>query len=436
MERRVQLRWLILLVAVFLGVMALHVPPTRGQVTIYGESTATVYAPAPSAENFAVPKNTTVSLGVSATANPNPPPLYNSEASMGGVTWTFTWVNAKVLATDPGSSYDWSAVSAADSGTYEKSLTTQTSSTGVINFNFTPKAQGYWHVTVSASATWTEYKDGNLVATHKTYVANSPPTGVTMIAVTPTVLVWNDGVEDWDDEAEIAAGCIDSPAHRTDVMITVLPAVAAKVPVTMTGGTGHPDDEDPNITNNAVLTFPESEGLDGAEIGPGLTVPIFTDVDGARIGALLSSNIYTEDANGHPTSSVAISGGGSSPATVYFGWSTNDWNLEPSCIVPGGSAEVWLRMTHNMYPLDGHTIQFFVERVEYVDENDVPQTPLENTPSDPNDLSAWASFATYEGAVGQEYDGWIHMTINFENVCEYATWIGIRAYDMSVYNQP
>jgi hypothetical protein len=419
MERSVQLRWLILLVAVFLGVLALHVPRTRGQVYISGDSTATVNAPAPSTENFAVAKNTTVSLGVIATANPNPPTLYDPEASIGGVTWTFTWVSAKVLATDPGSSYDWSAVSAADSSTYETPLTTQTSSTGMINFNFTPKAQGYWHVTVSASATWTEYKNGNVVATHTTSAAFSPATGVTMIAVTPTILVRQHGSSDeYASSVEIAAGhIVDSDAHKADVQVTCSPAVAARVRVDLTGGTGS------TSSTNADLVFGSTH------IGPGSNSNVTTASDGTLTGVLLSSDVL---------SGATISGGGTTPATVTFGWDNygadDKWDLSPSYIVEGDSSDIAVKFAHNGNVMNGHTILFTIEQVVYEDSSGVVQTPLWNTPESPSDLSNWAYFDAATSVTNQTgtADNSIHFNVQSTN---HAIWIKLRVYDMTVTGQ-
>jgi hypothetical protein len=423
-KRVLELRWLTFVLAVFLATLAMNVPRTQGQ-SIWGDSTATVYAPAPSAENFAVPKNTTVSLGVSATANPNPPTPYDPEASLGDVTWTFTWVSAKVLATDPGGSYDWSSVSPADSSAYEKTLTT---------FNFTPKEQGYWHVTVRAYATWTEYKDGvPNGATHHTFDTNSPATGVTMIAVTPTVLVWNDGVEDWDDEAEIAAGAIPSWAHQTTVFISSDPPVpGVRIPITLVGGYGHTLEKDAALYLDCIYDS-ATESAEPGWLAPGDTAMVLLDEYGETWGILSSSDIFTKDAEGNPSTGVTIFSYDDALASVLFGWDNyegdDQWYIDSPYIEPNGDSDVWLWLGHDYEPIDGHTIRFFVEEVRYLDENSQEQV-LYNTLEDPSDLSDWAEFVT-DTADTNEF-GWVHVVVHWGN-CPNATWIGFKAYDQILW---
>jgi hypothetical protein len=377
-------------------------------------------------------------LTAGITSGPSPGAVSSDLTSAAGLAATFTAPSLQEEAYFVTSDANWWVDEEhiqyhAVGGTYGSpgsgqsktaTLTPPASTTTNLVFSGSP---GYWRVPCILSVCYAD----NLGHSWSDYAT----VYVEFIVVNVNIAVWNDTAEDWDDEAEIAAGCIDSPAHRTDVMITVSPAVAAKVSVHMTGGTGHADDEDPNITNNAVLSFAESEGLEGVEIDPDSTNPVFTGTDGARIGALLSSNIYTKDGSGNPTTNVAISSAGSSPATVYFGWDNYDgddqWVMDSEYIWPGESCNVWLYLGHDYKPINGHAIRFFVEQVDYIDGNGSPQT-LVNTPTDPHDLSDWAYFDP-EGTTTDE-DGWAHVTIHYGNHPE-ATWVGFKVYDWIIYDQ-
>ena len=135
---------------------------------------------APSASPDVVELNGKTTITVSAQASA--PMTSDPEASIGQRFLAFTWVNAKMVSTKPDANFDWSTVAAADASTYTQDLDSTPTTTTSATFNFTPKAAGYWHLTVSAAAIDTETR-GTTVVMYHNGAGTSPNAGLTLTAV-------------------------------------------------------------------------------------------------------------------------------------------------------------------------------------------------------------------------------------------------------------
>jgi hypothetical protein len=121
-------------------------------------------------------------------------------------------------------------------------------------------------------------------------------------------------------------------------------------------------------------------------------------------------------------------------------WTGADWTSEtPYLVIPGTSLET-LRLRHNRgttndvnwKPLNGHNIRFYVEEVRYVDANGGVVTLL-NKPSAPTNLCAWASFTN--ALTPTDDNGVVSVTLTMADKTN-MIYLGMVAYDFSVYNEP
>lgn len=322
-------------------------------------------------------------------------PETNQEYQKAGPYWDWSWSAPSGLSVSPTAPlYD-------QSGT----MTISGTSSSVGTYSLGVSATGHRYKRLSDSDPWTRYADRTDGYT------------LTFNFVTVTVQAWNDLLENWESgssAAEICAGAIPSPAHQTDIMLTASSAHAVEVPVTMSGGTGHASGADADIS------------IGGIDIGPGETDYVTTSGDGTLIGTLTSSDVK---GNG-----VTVTGGGGS-ASVAFGWDnyTGDdkWYEGPPYIVPEDASDVSVYFAHDGKPMDGHTMLFVVEEVDYYDEYGAPQVAI-NTPGDPHDLSAWA---TFDDTDPTDSDGLVYTKIHFTDLCWNAVYMKVTVYDMSVWGQ-
>jgi hypothetical protein len=67
------------------------------------------------------------------------------------------------------------------------------------------------------------------------------------------------------------------------------------------------------------------------------------------------------------------------------------WNFDPDIITAGNSSNLTVIFKLNDVPLDQHNVGFYVNEIQYVDDDGNIQT-LDNTPDDPQDLSDYAYF--------------------------------------------
>jgi hypothetical protein len=237
--------------------------------------------------------------------------------------------------------------------------------------------------------------------------------------VTVTVAAWNDVTADWEtgaNAAEIASGAIDSDAHKTQVQLTAAVAHPVEVKVTLTGGSGHAG------SNNAKLD------IGNTTITAGNYGYVTTAANGTLTGWLTSSNLLNN---------TTVTGGGGS-ASVTFAWDNYDeddaWAFDQGYIMAGMDVNFTFYMALNYAPIDGHTILFVVEKVYYTDQSGVATETDSNTPGHPCDLGGWADFT--EPSDPTDSNGEVSATVHLKsNSLGTATWITIRAYDMTIFTQ-
>ncbi len=158
----------------------------------------TITVDAPTASPGIVGVGTASAISVNAHAFY--PTASNPEAAIGSPVWTFAWVSAQVVATQPSASFDWSKVAIADPSTYTKDLVAAPTSSSnpsptapcVANatFNFTPKQPGYWLIVVSASVTFPENMNGAFLKNHVGGPTNSPSAGLSTLTAVQLDIIW------------------------------------------------------------------------------------------------------------------------------------------------------------------------------------------------------------------------------------------------------
>ena len=226
------------------------------------------------------------------------------------------------------------------------------------------------------------------------------------------------GTTEWSvGGCDIAAGGINSYAHKADVLIEAEAEVALLV--TLIDGEGH------TSAKNAKLV------IGGVTITPGQTETLTTNTSGQIEGVLTSSDVLdgatievtkptSESKSYEPTVSAYVS----------FGWDNYDsWESYEVYSIPGANSTQTVTFKRNGAPLSSHSIKFFVEEVQYEDENGVVYT-LTNTPDNPSDLSEWASFET--PSLTTDINGVVTATLITENRPEIVS-ITMGAYDMGVW---
>ena len=204
-----------------------------------------------------------------------------------------------------------------------------------------------------------------------------------------------------------------SDVHNANILISVTPAVSVQFPVTLGGGTGH--------NKNAKLA------IGGAEITPASPLAVIS-ANGTVQGTLTSS-----DTEGAATVSCD-----QSSTAVGFCWDNYEdddaWEFDQDYIMPGTDVNFSFYMALNYVPIDNHSIIFVIEKVYYTDQNGVEQETASNVPGSPYDLGSWADFT--EPGAPSDSNGTVTATIHLKaNNLGTATWISIRAYDMSVFTQ-
>ena len=240
-------------------------------------------------------------------------------------------------------------------------------------------------------------------------------------AVVSSIQLLTKRVDDsgWQEEdTAIAAGAIDSAAHKADVRIVGLDPQRS-VDVKLIGGSGH------TSANDAKLIFGE------VTIGPGETQSLTPDQNGELNGTLTSSDVLDG-----ATIEVTDSGVSSTASTyVAFEWDNyqgdDGWVSTPEYISPDSSCDQTLILMHEGSPLNGHLIEFYVEEVQYEDEYGYVVT-LTNTPENPSDLSSWASFETSQGYTDSY--GEVTVALNIEDKPEILS-VTLGAYDLTVWEE-
>ena len=247
-------------------------------------------------------------------------------------------------------------------------------------------------------------------------VANhyDPSNTVDVTAVTVTMQAKRKSDSEWaEGNVTVAAGALANAAHQADVLIQASPAVPATLHVLLNASAGH--------DTSAALE------IGGAALSRGVWQEVDTDDSGALSGVLTSSDLIGDEAG-------VFCGGRS--RSVHFAWDNypgdDQWVSDPFYIVPGGESTQTLILKVNNVGLRGHNIRFFVEKIEYEDDDGNAQTPLYNTVQSPSDLSAWASFANPDGTVSP--DGTVTVTLSMEDKPE-MTSITMRAYDLTVWTE-
>ena len=150
---------------------------------------------------------------VTVTAHANVETITDPESNITPLKWTFTLVNVKWLATKPTDDASWASVDPAAANTYYCSLSTQTkdssstsnspaSSVSSTTFAFRPLISGYWHFTVSVSASYAvQDMDTGVNTNHITdpdHPATTPSTGIAVTSVGVYKVQYNNG-SSWVD---------------------------------------------------------------------------------------------------------------------------------------------------------------------------------------------------------------------------------------------
>ena len=231
---------------------------------------------------------------------------------------------------------------------------------------------------------------------------------------------------------QIAAGAICSPAHQADVTIAIEPKLA-DVPVTvwLGGGRGHQNGKEARLVSGVDVAY-----------GGGEPAWLTTATGGLIHATLTSSDVYFPDDETFTINAGALS------TPVQFSWDEysepGEWTFEPGYLpVPGVLTNHLILRHHrgpgncttNNYspwvPLGGHEIRMFVEELEYWDDEGDIQT-LTNTPEDPADLSAWATFPESPTVTDADGQVTINLTLHTNNIAS----VLMAAYDWSIYRQP
>jgi hypothetical protein len=394
LENRIMrtLRWIPLLVALLLMLYG-GLPQAWATDYSLGVAGSLAGGPTPAAVGPGVTSSATLSASSES-------PSLQQEAYL--VTSSWTWSLAAVGYSVDG--ITWTGVGSGQSCT--ANMTSPSSSTTGVNLACSP---GYWYFSYLVSV----YYADNMGNTWNGYSV----VGVPLTVVNVNIAVRQHGSsDDYASTVEIAAGHIDSDAHKADVKITCSPAVAARVRVDLTGGTGD------TTATNADLAFGSTH------IGPGSYGYVTTASNGTTTGMLLSNDVLNAS---------TISGGGTS-ASATFGWDNYEeddkWDLSPSYIVEGDASDIAVTFAHNGNVMNGHTILFTIEQVVYENPSGVVQPALWNTPESPSDLSSWAYFDNATCAT--DSTGTASNRIHFQSqATNHAIWIKLRVYDMTVTGQ-
>lgn len=190
----------------------------------------------------------------------------------------------------------------------------------------------------------------------------------------------------------IAAGAVESGAHRATVVIQVDPKEAGiPLEISLLNGRGHEPGK------SARLVIGETTIPGG---GPPMTVKTKT---GGRIEGVLTSSDVLETCTVH-TSTL--------DRDVEFTWDMaedSEWTVDPPYLPVPGVLTNYLTLVHRRHggrdapwtPVDQHEIYFAVESVEYRDQRGQVREAL-NTASSPGDLSAWAHFRETPVTTGRD----------------------------------
>ncbi len=222
----------------------------------------------------------------------------------------------------------------------------------------------------------------------------------------------------------IGAGAIASEAHQADVEIHVLPEKAGiMVPVRLIDGRCYESGKDAKLAMGAVTA-----------IGGGDAVTVQTGAGGIIDGVLTSSDVID---------GCTIKAG-TTERFVGFTWDEYDeegqWTFNPEFLPVPGVLTNYLTLRHHRNgsaaedpwkPFNDHQIKFFVEQVEYWEDDELKVT--NNTPENPADLSAWAHFP--ETPYVTDADGKVTVLLTVENQTNLSS-VTMVAYDWSVYTEP
>lgn len=270
-----------------------------------------------------------------------------------------------------------------------------TDAQGEATLIYTPGAQG----THTLKAIKADYDGSNCVEI----------TGVTVTLKAKTA-----ADDDWaPGDITIVAGGINNDSHKAQLLVEATPAVAARIQVSLAGGQGH------GGSNNAKAV------LGGVTVNPGETKKPKTSGEGKLTGYLLSSNVLND---------ATVTAG--NDKKVFFGWDnytgSDAWVSDPFELIPDSNSGETVTFQCNDLALVGHDIHFYVERVEYEDDDGTFHA-LINTADNPSDVSGWAEFTSDTASVDE--DGAATATLAIKNRPEIIA-VELRAYDFSVWAQP
>lgn len=230
------------------------------------------------------------------------------------------------------------------------------------------------------------------------------------------------------DPVRIGVGAIETPVHQADVEIQVTPqADGIPVDINLVGGRGHTSDKDAKLEMDSLTAY-----------GDGATVTVPTDADGKITGVLTSCDVLDSACTIHACTN---------DADVVFTWIwrdgfdiSTDWLLDPEFLPISGVVTNRLRLRHHYMeetnalwaPFDQHEVRFFVEEVQWEDDNGISGVII-NTAEDPSDeVNDWAYF---DGPVTTDDDG----IATSKLVVLGNPWLKqlkVVAYDWVVFNEP
>jgi hypothetical protein len=218
-----------------------------------------------------------------------------------------------------------------------------------------------------------------------------------------------------EDGSTIAAGKLQSDVHKADVKIICLDDKNS-IDITLVGGGG---------TNDKKCSLV----IGGKIIEPGQTKNIPVNNLNEISGTLISSNTIEDVSIDVTTPDIQNL---SASTSVSFAWDNLEdsasWTLAPREMEEGESKTFSAKFALDGNALGDHEIDFYVEEVEYEDENGQTQT-LYNTPGNESDLSEWA---TVTETATTDASGACELTVKIQQKDGIKS-IVVRAYDTSVY---
>jgi hypothetical protein len=353
-------------------------------------------------------------LTAGITSGPSPGAVSSDLTSAAGLAATFTAPSLQEEAYFVTSDASWWVDEEhiqyhAVGGTYgspgsgQSKTATLTSSSSTTNLVFSG-SPGYWRIPCILSVWYADNMNHSWSDYATVYVE--------FIVVDVNIAVRQYGSsDDYASSVEIAAGHIDSNAHKADVQVTVSPAVAAVVNVTMSGGAGYTCDKD------AELSF------DNAHIGPDSCAQVTMGSDGTLTGTLISSD-FTE-------SGVTIC-----DARVNFAWNDyageDAWIPNPDSIVPGGTSVQSVILKHGSSPMNDHTLHFYVAFVWYFDAEGVLRYQ-QYDPAYPAAMDYWAVFSMADQTTSESGIAQATLSVAVPTNGESLMYIFMDCFDLNVW---